>query len=349
MTKRAHDEVRFTVGSGNVFQDLGLESPDEELSKARLARQIHDRAVALGLNGTQLAARLLVPQPKASRLLRGFADGFSTEKLLVFLTRLGQDVRIVVSAARGRAELGKMTLTMPPPAARRPPRSRPRAVAGGRRTRAALNRFSSRSSRSRERSIPTRLPSGIAPSMSHRRLAEAGRDRRLVAIGSKAGHRAQREEGDECREDGKYSKSARHGCSLAGIKRCQPRNLGLPQPRLRREADQPVEPVRVNESLLPWQREARVPSQRGDRRHRLGEVMLPHMPAGVCERLALESPFGGDQVGVGSDKLVAGLSRLSEEVVKNERTGRCQRLSGSARRSDVSLRWKDGGRRSRQA
>ena len=68
MTKRAHDEVGFTVGSGNVFRDLGLESPDEELSKARLARQIHDRSVALGLNGTQLAARLLIPQPKASRL-----------------------------------------------------------------------------------------------------------------------------------------------------------------------------------------------------------------------------------------------------------------------------------------
>ena len=136
MTKRAHDEVGFTVGSGNVFRDLGLESPDDELSKARLARQIHDRSVALGLNGTQLAARLVIPQPKASRLLRGFADGFSTEKLLVFLTRLGQDVRIVVSAARGRAELGKMTLTMPAPAARRTARSRPRAVAGGRRTRA---------------------------------------------------------------------------------------------------------------------------------------------------------------------------------------------------------------------
>jgi predicted XRE-type DNA-binding protein len=135
MTKRSHDEVGFTVGSGNVFRDLGIASPNEELSKARLARQIHDRAVALELYGTQLAARLAIPQPKASRLLRGFADGFSTEKLLVFLTRLGQDVRIVVSAARGRAELGKMTLTMPPPVAERSPRSRPRAVTGGRRTR----------------------------------------------------------------------------------------------------------------------------------------------------------------------------------------------------------------------
>ena len=52
MTKRAHDEVGFTVGSRNVFRDLGLESPDEELSEARLARQIHDRSLALGPNGT---------------------------------------------------------------------------------------------------------------------------------------------------------------------------------------------------------------------------------------------------------------------------------------------------------
>lgn len=134
MAKTKHDAEGFTVGSGNVFRDLGLAAPEEELSKARLAMRIHDRAAVLGLNGTHLAARLGIPQPKASRLLRGYADGFSTEKLLVFLTRLGQDVRIVVSEARGRVALGKMTLMMPPPAGGRRPRSRRRAVAAGRRT-----------------------------------------------------------------------------------------------------------------------------------------------------------------------------------------------------------------------
>lgn len=123
-----------TIGSGNVFRDLGLESPEAELSKARLAMWIHDLAAAQGLNGTQVAARLGIPQPKASRLLRGYADGFSTEKLLTFLTSLGQDVSIVVTTARRGAASGKLTLTMPPPAGGRRPRSRRRAVAGGRRT-----------------------------------------------------------------------------------------------------------------------------------------------------------------------------------------------------------------------
>lgn len=131
-TKRASGAV--TIGSGNVFRDLGLPAPDTELSKARLAMSIHDLASAQGLNGTQVAARLGIPQPKASRLLRGYADGFSTEKLLTFLTSLGQDVRIVVTTARRGASSGKVTLTLPPPAGGRTPRSRRPATAGGRRT-----------------------------------------------------------------------------------------------------------------------------------------------------------------------------------------------------------------------
>ena len=52
----------------------------QELTKAGLALQIHDRVKALGLNVTQAALRLGISQPKASRLLRGYAEGFSTEK-----------------------------------------------------------------------------------------------------------------------------------------------------------------------------------------------------------------------------------------------------------------------------
>jgi len=134
MTKAAHERIDFTPGSGNVFRDLGLDSPEEELSKARLAIQIHDRVKALGLNVTRAALRLGIPQPKASRLLRGYADGFSTERLLTFLTKLGHDVRIVVSDARGGASEGKLVFTTLPPAGARRRRARRPAAAGGRRT-----------------------------------------------------------------------------------------------------------------------------------------------------------------------------------------------------------------------
>jgi predicted XRE-type DNA-binding protein len=112
MTDAMHRKAECTDGTENVFHDLGLDFAEEELSKARLALRIHDRVQALGLNVTKAAARLGIPQPKASRLLRGYADGFSTEKLLTFLTKLGQDVCIVVSDARGGSGSGKFVLTM---------------------------------------------------------------------------------------------------------------------------------------------------------------------------------------------------------------------------------------------
>ena len=77
MTKATRGETSFTVGTGNVFRDLGLDFPEEELSKARLALQIHDRVQALGLNVTKAAIRLGIPQPKASRLLRGWPKWLS--------------------------------------------------------------------------------------------------------------------------------------------------------------------------------------------------------------------------------------------------------------------------------
>jgi len=111
MRKTRHDDVEFAIGSGNVFRDLGLDSPEEELTKAGLALQIHDRVKELRLNVTQAALRLGIPQPKASRLLRGYAEGFSTEKMLTFLTKLGQDVRVVVSDAAGKSTTGRFVIT----------------------------------------------------------------------------------------------------------------------------------------------------------------------------------------------------------------------------------------------
>ena len=134
MTKATQSRIDFTVGSGNVFRDLGLDSPEEELSKAGLALQIHDRVKALGLNVTKAALRLGIPQPKASRLLRGYSDGFSTEKLLTFLTKLGQDVRIVVCDAQGKSGRGRFVITRALPVAARKRPGRLPAVAGGRRT-----------------------------------------------------------------------------------------------------------------------------------------------------------------------------------------------------------------------
>lgn len=133
MRKTRHDDVEFAIGSGNVFRDLGLDSPEEELTKAGLALQIHDRVKELRLNVTQAALRLGIPQPKASRLLRGYAEGFSTEKMLTFLTKLGQDVRVVVSDAAGKSTTGRLVFTRVPPTGAGSGRRRRAAVAARRR------------------------------------------------------------------------------------------------------------------------------------------------------------------------------------------------------------------------
>lgn len=105
MTERNTPKVE--ASSGNVFKDLGLPDPEAELSKADLAFQIARLATDQGLDGTATAKALGISQPKASLLLRGRTEGFSTERLLHYLTMLGQDVRIVITAkptalAKGR-------------------------------------------------------------------------------------------------------------------------------------------------------------------------------------------------------------------------------------------------------
>ena len=97
-----------TPGDGNIFADLDLDEPEELLMKARLVQRIGRIIERHGWTQVQAAERLGISQPKVSALLRGRLDGFSTERLLRFLTALDQDVEIAVrqtSAARPRAGL----------------------------------------------------------------------------------------------------------------------------------------------------------------------------------------------------------------------------------------------------
>ena len=89
-------KIRVESGSGNVFADLGLPNPDERLAKADLALRISEAIGARRLTQTRSARVLKIDQPKISRLLRGQLSGFSTERLMRFLTLLGSDVEIIV-------------------------------------------------------------------------------------------------------------------------------------------------------------------------------------------------------------------------------------------------------------
>jgi predicted XRE-type DNA-binding protein len=105
MPKRLQD---YTVGSGNVFADLGMANPEEALAKAELAHKITMLVRGQRLTQVQTAKLLGVDQPKVSALMRGQLSGFSLERLMRFLILLGQDIKITVQAcprSRSRARV----------------------------------------------------------------------------------------------------------------------------------------------------------------------------------------------------------------------------------------------------
>ena len=96
MVKKRGTNIPVTASSGNVFADLGLPEPEEELTKAQLAS--HIRHVIKRRRLTQVAAAALmgIDQPKVSALLHGRLANFSSQRLMRLLTALGQDVDITI-------------------------------------------------------------------------------------------------------------------------------------------------------------------------------------------------------------------------------------------------------------
>ena len=104
MDKKRDAEIPVTASSGNVFADLGLPEPEEELTKAQLARHIRQAIKRRRLTQVAAAALMGVDQPKVSALLNGRLANFSSERLMRLLTALGQDVDITVrTKPRNRA------------------------------------------------------------------------------------------------------------------------------------------------------------------------------------------------------------------------------------------------------
>lgn len=90
----------YKVSGGKVFKDLDVSSADEALTKAELAARIAEIIARRKLTQAAAGEILGVDQPKVSALLRGRLTGFSTDRLLKFITSLGQDVYIVIRARR---------------------------------------------------------------------------------------------------------------------------------------------------------------------------------------------------------------------------------------------------------
>jgi predicted XRE-type DNA-binding protein len=89
-------DATITRGTGNVFADLGYPDAEERQTKLRLAHAINDVVVRRRLTQEAAAAKLGITQPKVSALANYKLEGFSVERLMVFLTALDLNVEIVI-------------------------------------------------------------------------------------------------------------------------------------------------------------------------------------------------------------------------------------------------------------
>ena len=106
MAKRP--DIKVTASSGNVFADIGVQEPEEELAKAQLASRIREIVRQRRLTQVAAAGILRIDQPKVSALLNGRLTSFSSERLMRLLTRLGQDVEIVVKTTPRSRQRGRI-------------------------------------------------------------------------------------------------------------------------------------------------------------------------------------------------------------------------------------------------
>lgn len=90
------DKIKFTKSSGNVFADIGLKDAKERLVKADLAIKINQIIKDRKLNQEGAAQVLGISQPKISAIANGRLKDFSIERLIEFLNKLDQDVKIYI-------------------------------------------------------------------------------------------------------------------------------------------------------------------------------------------------------------------------------------------------------------
>ena len=111
MTRKPTHTIDHEVSSGNVYADLGFPDATEMLAKAQIVSRIGDIIQARKLTQAQAGQLLGIDQPKVSALLRGQFRGYSQERLIGFLMKLGMDVEIVVRPkAKRRSASGSVSV-----------------------------------------------------------------------------------------------------------------------------------------------------------------------------------------------------------------------------------------------
>jgi len=92
---------------------------NEVISKARLADEIKKAITEKGMTQTAAATAAKEAQSQMSLVMSGHLQGFSANRLIRILLRLGRDVEIVIRRSGGSRAGGKVKITAPAAAAGR--------------------------------------------------------------------------------------------------------------------------------------------------------------------------------------------------------------------------------------
>jgi predicted XRE-type DNA-binding protein len=111
MVGKRKAKIPVSAGGDNVFADIGLPEPEEELAKAQLASCIRQTIRRQRLTQVAAASRMGIDQPKVSAILNGRLANFSSHRLMRLLTTLGQDIEIRVKPKPRNQQHGQIRVT----------------------------------------------------------------------------------------------------------------------------------------------------------------------------------------------------------------------------------------------
>ena len=94
--KRDMDDTSVTVGSGNVFADLGVTEPEMAMKKSQVASKIRETIQERNWTQTEAAEVMGIDQPKVSAIVRGRVGDFTLDRLIQLVMKLGQSVFVDV-------------------------------------------------------------------------------------------------------------------------------------------------------------------------------------------------------------------------------------------------------------
>ena len=108
-----NEEILSEKSSGNIFADLGLPDAKDMYVKAMLAMKINGIIEARKLKQKEAAEILGITQARVSALHSGHKlKDFSIDTLMGFLTKLDQDVEIVVKRKARNHPAGEISVAL---------------------------------------------------------------------------------------------------------------------------------------------------------------------------------------------------------------------------------------------